>query len=88
VIVGATVAATPVPLSDIPNGELPALLTTETPPVALPAAVGAKVTLNDALCPAARVSGTEIPLLVKPVPVTLTWEMLTLPLPEFVSVTD
>ena len=53
-------------------GELLALFTTETLPPTLPEAVGAKVTLREALCPAARVNGVDIPLAAKPLPVTLT----------------
>jgi len=45
---------------------------TVTLPLALPADVGVKVTLKVALCPAVRVTGVEIPLTVKPVPLTPT----------------
>ena len=77
----------PAPLKPIVVGELLALFTTEMLPVALPAAVGAKVTLKGALCPAARVNGVVIPLAAKPLPVALTWEMLRLVVPEFFTVT-
>jgi len=52
-------------------GEFVALLTTETSPVTLPAAVGAKVTLKPVLFPAPKVSGRERELMLKPVPVTV-----------------
>jgi len=61
----------PVPESETVAGELVALLTTERLPVALPATVGAKVTVNVALWPAATVRGRERPLTLKPVPLTL-----------------
>src|SRR5713226_9305325 len=68
-------------------GVLVALLTTETLPVPAPEAVGAKTTLKLAACPAAKVSGGVRPLSLKPLPETVIWEMLTLELPELVSVT-
>ena len=51
-------------------GELPALLVMVTAPVTLPAAVGANDTEKEVDCPAARVTGSERPLTVKPLPVT------------------
>src|SRR3989441_13002707 len=68
-------------------GELVALLTSETLPVAVPAVVDAKTTLKLAVCPAAKVSGAVRPLALKPLPETLICEMLTLELPEVVRVT-
>src|SRR5690242_373159 len=44
---------TPLPLSEITAGEFVALLATDTEPLTLPAAVGAKLTFNVAVCPAA-----------------------------------
>jgi hypothetical protein len=76
-----------VPLSVTVAGELVALLTTETLPVTLPAAVGANVTLRVAVWLAARVSGRVKPLALKPAPETFTCEIVTLELPLFVSVT-
>src|SRR5437899_9200938 len=58
-------------------GELVALLTSETLPVAAPAVVDAKTTLKLAVCPAAKVSGAVRPLALKPLPETLICEMLT-----------
>jgi hypothetical protein len=77
----------PVPLSEIVAGELAALLTTATLPERLPVEVGAKLTLKDVDCPAARFSGSVIPLLLNPVPVALTCEMETLEFPVLEIVT-
>jgi hypothetical protein len=77
----------PVPASDKEVGELEALLTTETVPLAEPAAAGANVTVKVALCPPANVIGTERPLVLKPVPVTVSPETTTLALPVSVIVT-
>jgi hypothetical protein len=77
---------TPVPERDTVAGELVALLTTEIVPLAEPAAVGANVIVKVALCPPARVSGTERPLVLKPEPVTVSPETTTLALPVSVSV--
>ena len=41
-------------------------------PLALPAAVGVKVTLKFALCPAPNVTGVESPLNAKPAPLAVT----------------
>ncbi len=65
------VAATPVPLSGIASGEPGALLTKEIEPVTLPAVVGAKAALNVVLPPAAIVTGTVRPVMVKPAPETV-----------------
>ena len=62
---------TAVPEREIVTGELLALLTMLMLPVALPATVGAKVTVSVALCPVANVAGTDKPLMPKPVPVTV-----------------
>lgn len=69
------------PLRAIVEGEFVALLTTVTLPERLPAEVGAKVTLKDVDCPAARVRGRVIPLVLKPVPVALICETETLEFP-------
>jgi len=42
-----------------------------TLPGKLPADLGAKVTVKDALCPGVRVSGADIPEMLKPVPLTV-----------------
>ena len=46
---------------------------------------GLKVTLKDALCPAARVTGKLSPPMVKPSPETLAWDTVTSEPPELVS---
>jgi hypothetical protein len=68
-------------------GELVALLTMETLPVAAPVTEGSKLTINVAIFPGVSDEGTEIPLAANPLPVTLTCEMLTEVLPVFVKVT-
>ena len=78
---------TPTPASEIDSGEFAAVLTTDALPVAFPATVGVNVTLKLAACPADNVTRGAEPLRVKPLPATLTCEMLTAALPVFVSVT-
>lgn len=78
---------TPVPDSAMVVGELVALLNTVTLPVKPPEVAGPKITLNVALCPAVNVSGGVRPLVPKPAPETLTWDMLTLEFPVLVIVT-
>ena len=51
-----------------------------------PAVVGAKITDILLLVPAARVYGKDIPLALKPVPLMLAAEIVTLDPPEFDSV--
>src|SRR6266478_9871863 len=68
-------------------GELVALLVTETLPVTLPVAAGAKVTFKVAVCPGVRIVPADTPLALKPAPEMLTFEIVTLELPELVSVT-
>jgi hypothetical protein len=76
-----------VPDSGSPAGELVALLTTEMLPVTLPAIVGANVTLNPVFCPAARVWGRGRSLILKPVPVTVALERVTVAVPVFFRIT-
>ena len=83
--VSRKVAVTPVPLRAIVSGELGALLTSETVPVTLPAAPGVKATLNVALLPAAMVSGTVMPVRLKPLPDAVAWEIVTPALPALDS---
>jgi hypothetical protein len=76
-------AVTPVPASGMLKEELDAVLVIAMLPVALPATVGAKVVVNDALCPALRVAGRLRPLMLKAVPladacVIVTAELLPL----------
>ena len=58
----------PVPLRAIVSGDPGALLLTEMLPLTLPAAVGAKLAVKEALCPALRVVGTANPLTLKAAP--------------------
>lgn len=78
---------TPVPLRVIVEGEFVALLTTVTLPERLPVEAGVNVTPKDLDCPTARVRGSVIPLVLKPVPVALICETETLELPVFEIVT-
>lgn len=82
---GDATADTPVP-DKLTDGEDVALLAIETFPVALPAVVGANVTVSVALCPADNVAGVLTPLPAKPVPLTLICERFSVALPEFVIV--
>jgi hypothetical protein len=83
VIAGAT--AMPVPLMDIASGELNCGLTMEKLPETSPAVVGSKLAVNVKLLPGDRVRGRDAPPTVKPAPVTVTWEMVSATLPEFVT---
>lgn len=62
------------------------MLTIDTLPVALPAAVGENLAVNDVLCPAVSVSGAVRPVMLNPVPDVLACEIVTLAVPEFVNV--
>ena len=86
--VAASCGCVPVPLKLIVVGEFGALLTIEMLPLALPADVGANLALNVVLSPAPNVSGVLNPLMLKPAPDTVALEIVTLPVPEFVNVTD
>ena len=81
------VAAAPVPLREIVSGELGALLTSVIDPVTLPAALGPNAALNVAALPAAMVTGAVIPVVPKPVPETVTEEIVTVAEPPFVRLT-
>jgi hypothetical protein len=59
-----------------------------TLPLAFATDCGVKVTLKLALCPAVSVTGAVIPVTVNPVPLTPTWEMVTLEPPVLVTVSD
>lgn len=76
----------PDPDKAITSGEPGALLTIEMLPVALPAAVGENLAVNDVLCPAVSVCAVR-PVMLNPVPVALACEIATLAVPEFVRVT-
>jgi hypothetical protein len=62
------------------------LLVMETLPVALPVAEGANCALKVVFCPTARVSGTDKPVMLKPVPELLAAEIVTLAVPELLNV--
>ena len=79
-------AASPVPLKGIANGELGALLRRARDPAALPEDGGAKTTLNAALFPAAIVNGTFSPEVLNPAPVAAACEIVRLALPLFETV--
>ncbi len=57
-----------------------------TLPLALPADVGAKVTLNEVLWPGVKVTGVVIPETLNPVPVAFTCEMVAFTPPVFFTV--
>src|ERR1700719_194976 len=78
---------TPVPVMEIVDGELVALLATVTPPVTPPVDVGAKVTFKAADCPGVRTVPEDTLLALKPAPEAPIPEIVTLELPEFFSVT-
>lgn len=86
-IVSCGCVAVPDPDKAIESGELGALLTIEIPPVALPAAVGENFAVNEVLCPAVSVNGAVRPVMLNPVPDALPAEIVTLAVPEFVTVT-
>jgi hypothetical protein len=75
-----------VPLSEIVAGVADALLVIKMLPVALPAVVGAYVTVNCVVAPALIDVGA-VRLIVKPVPEIVAAVMLRVALPLFVSVT-
>jgi hypothetical protein len=79
--------AVPEPDKAIESGEPGALLRIEMLPVALPAAVGENLAVNEVLCPAFSVNGVARPLMLNPVPEALPAEIATLAVPEFVRVT-
>ena len=77
----------PVPESATTKGEFVALLTTVTLPARLPVEAGTKLTLKEAVCPAARLNGSAIPVVVKPAPLSLICEIETLEFPVLEIVT-
>jgi len=58
----------------------------EIPPITAPVDCGAKVTLQLTLCPAGSVRGKVIPLSAKPLPVSVTCEMVRVLPPGLVRV--
>ena len=74
----------PVPDNAIVAGEFVALLAIETlAPLTVPAVVGANVTVSVADCPGVSIVPFEMPLALKPAPVTVTPEIVTFELPLF-----
>lgn len=82
------VDASPVPVNEIANGELGPLLTRETEPLTLEVDCGENATFNVVLPPATMVAGTAKPLMLKPVPDALAWEIVTLAVPVFFRLID
>ena len=68
-------------------GEFVALLPTEIPPVTAPVLAGVNMTVKVADFPEASVRGRARPEVAKPLPVMLSLESETLPLPVFERVT-
>jgi hypothetical protein len=75
----------PVPAKEIVFGELGALLTTETLPVALPEEVGANRTLKLLDCPAPSEIGNAAPDVLKPLPVAVSCEIVSVPVPVLLT---
>jgi hypothetical protein len=55
-------------------------------PDTVPVAAGAKLAVRVKLLPGDIVSGRGTPLMLKPAPLAVAWEIVTATLPEFVSV--
>ena len=90
-VVGATPnwpAELPVPEREMDREELAAVETKEMLPVTLPAESGAKATPKVKLCPGSQSERQVQSTDAKGRPVRLAWVMLTLELPELVSVSD
>jgi len=79
---------TPVPESGMLRFGLPPLEVMLTLPLAVPAAVGAKLTVNEVLCPAVKVNGSDKPLKLNPDPLALAAEIVRLVPPLLVKVSD
>jgi hypothetical protein len=78
---------TPLPESEIVDGEPVALLVIVTLPLTLPATVGLKMTLKVRFCEGVSVTGALAPLSVYPAPLTAISEICTFELPVLVIVT-
>jgi len=79
---------TPFPETGMLKLEFDALDVTVMFPLAAPVVVGAKATVNDALCPGARAAGSERPERLNPVPLTDAAEIVTLVPPLLRRVSD
>jgi hypothetical protein len=80
-------AATPLPEKESVCGDPGALSVKTMLPVTPPAAVGAKTILKEVLWPFDSVTGSEIPLMVKPVPVNVARLTTVFTFPVLVNVT-
>jgi hypothetical protein len=69
-------------------GEFVALLVRVRLPLLAVPVLGAKETLKVVVVPAARVYGSAGPVTLNPAPVVVAAEMLTLPVPVLVTVSD
>ena len=70
------------------SGEFDAFDTTERVPLAEPETVGANVAVNVTLWLGVRVAGRVSPLIEKPAPLGVAWEIVTEEPPVLVSVSD
>jgi hypothetical protein len=83
----ASAPCVPAPFSMITLGELWALLANEMLPDALPTVVGANCTPRLLDCPGVKVRGKVTPLILNPIPVSVSCEMLKFTVPELVRTT-
>src|SRR5215471_12708555 len=83
--VTAMSGCTPAPLNNTADGELVAVLATLRVPETLPTAAGVNATTSESAWPGVRVTAPEKPLTLNPAPVQATDEMVTLPVPVFVT---
>ena len=79
-------AVMPVPLRETPRGEFVASLETAMLPFTVPAPCGANWTWNAWFCPAAIETEDIPPTTLKPAPVIVACEIVTVAVPVFVSV--
>jgi hypothetical protein len=79
--------ATPLPERESVCGDPGALSVKTMLPVTPPGVVGAKITLKEVLWPLDNVTGNEIPLMLKPVPVNVARLTTVFKFPVFVIVT-
>ena len=80
--------AAPVPLRETARVGLGAFDVTVTVPLAEPADLGAKTTVNVRLCPAVSCVGVVRPEIENPAPETVAWLKVTVVPPELLSVSD
>lgn len=80
--------ATPVPESGMLRLGLPPLEVILRFPLAAPLVVGAKIAVNEVLCPALNVTGKVSPVKLNPAPLAVAPEIVRLAPPELVRVSD